>query len=99
MKYPMKLNVLLAFMVFLIASTRGLAAEPFAPGQSWIYKSRPGETASRVLVHHLDDYPKVGKVIHVTISGLPGRRDHGVAVDALCDHLGLDKSAYALPPE
>lgn len=35
----------------------------------------------------------------VTISGLPGRRDHGVAVDALCDHLGLDKSAYALPPE
>lgn len=35
----------------------------------------------------------------LTISGLPGRRDHGVAVDALCDHLGLDKSAYALPPE
>lgn len=35
----------------------------------------------------------------LTISGLPGRRDHGVAVDALCDHLGFDKSAYALPPE
>ena len=35
----------------------------------------------------------------LTISGLPGRRDHGVAVDALCDHLGLDKSAYALPSE
>lgn len=35
----------------------------------------------------------------LTISGLPGRRDHGVAVDALCDHLGLDKSVYALPSE
>lgn len=35
----------------------------------------------------------------LTISGLPGRRDHGVAVDALCDHLGLDRSLYALPAE
>jgi uncharacterized protein (UPF0303 family) len=40
-----------------------------------------------------------GIVGALTISGLPGRRDHGVAVDALCDHLGLDKSAYALPSE
>ncbi|MGV8954483.1 MAG: heme-degrading domain-containing protein [Cypionkella sp.] len=35
----------------------------------------------------------------LTISGLPGRSDHGVAVDALCDHLGLDRSKFALPPE
>ena len=33
----------------------------------------------------------------LTISGLPGRDDHGVAVAALCDHLGLDRAAYALP--
>ena len=33
----------------------------------------------------------------LTISGLPGRSDHGVAVDALCDHLGLDRATYALP--
>lgn len=32
----------------------------------------------------------------VTISGLPGRADHGVAVDALCDHLGVDRASYAL---
>ena len=32
----------------------------------------------------------------VTISGLPGRDDHGVAVDALCDHLGLERADYAL---
>lgn len=35
----------------------------------------------------------------LTISGLPGRDDHGVAVAALCDHLGLDRSGYALPKE
>lgn len=35
----------------------------------------------------------------LTISGLPGRDDHGVAVAALCDHLGLDRAAFALPRE
>jgi uncharacterized protein (UPF0303 family) len=35
----------------------------------------------------------------LTISGLPGRSDHGVAVDALCDHLGRDRSEFALPTE
>jgi len=35
----------------------------------------------------------------LTISGLPGRDDHGVAVDALCDHLGLDRAVYALPAQ
>ena len=35
----------------------------------------------------------------LTISGLPGRSDHGVAVAALCDHLGLDRAVYALPAE
>ena len=33
----------------------------------------------------------------LTISGLPGRSDHGVAVDALCDHLGKPRADYALP--
>lgn len=40
-----------------------------------------------------------GVIGALTISGLPGRRDHGVAVDALCEHLGLDKTAYALSAE
>lgn len=35
----------------------------------------------------------------LTISGLPGRMDHGVAVAALCGHLGLDAASYALPAE
>jgi uncharacterized protein (UPF0303 family) len=35
----------------------------------------------------------------LTISGLPGRSDHGVAVAVLCDHLGFDRRNYALPTE
>ncbi|MBU1305785.1 MAG: heme-degrading domain-containing protein [Alphaproteobacteria bacterium] len=35
----------------------------------------------------------------LTISGLPGRSDHAVAVDALCDHLGLSRADFALPAE
>jgi len=38
-----------------------------------------------------------GMVGCITISGLPQRDDHSVAVDALCDELGLDKQALALP--
>jgi len=40
-----------------------------------------------------------GIIGSITISGLPGRSDHGVAVAALCDHLGLDRAVYALPAE
>jgi uncharacterized protein (UPF0303 family) len=40
-----------------------------------------------------------GIVGALTISGLPGRDDHGVAVDALCDHLRLDKKSFALPKQ
>jgi uncharacterized protein (UPF0303 family) len=40
-----------------------------------------------------------GIIGSLTISGLPGRSDHGVAVDALCDYLGRDRTLFALPPE
>lgn len=40
-----------------------------------------------------------GIVGAITISGLPGRDDHGVAVDALCDHLQFDKKSFALPKQ
>lgn len=40
-----------------------------------------------------------GIVGSVTVSGLPGRTDHGVVVDALCDHLGIARADYALGAE
>lgn len=35
----------------------------------------------------------------IAVSGLPEREDHGVVVDALCSHLGIDGRELALPPE
>ncbi|MCS6762393.1 MAG: heme-degrading domain-containing protein [Candidatus Devosia symbiotica] len=35
----------------------------------------------------------------LTISGLPGRQDHGVAVSALATHLGLQPQDLALPSQ
>lgn len=32
----------------------------------------------------------------VTVSGLHERDDHNVAVDAVCEHLGVDRAAFAL---
>lgn len=40
--------------------------------------------------------PGAGIIGTLTISGMPGRKDHGVAVDALCDHLGKSRADYAL---
>ena len=39
----------------------------------------------------------VGAVGAFGVSGLPERQDHGVIVDALCDHLGIERKALALP--
>ncbi|MHB1103257.1 MAG: heme-binding protein [Devosia sp.] len=35
----------------------------------------------------------------ITISGVPGRRDHGFAIEAICGHLGIDYAPLALPPQ
>lgn len=41
----------------------------------------------------------VGVIGAITVSGVPGRRDHGYVVEAICAHLRLDYAALALPPE
>ena len=37
-----------------------------------------------------------GVVGVVAVSGLPQRQDHAIIVDALCDHLGIDRKELAL---
>jgi uncharacterized protein (UPF0303 family) len=39
-----------------------------------------------------------GLIGAITVSGLHERDDHRVVVEAICDHLGADKTALSLPP-
>jgi uncharacterized protein (UPF0303 family) len=38
-----------------------------------------------------------GPIGSITVSGLPEAEDHRVVVEAICDHLGMDKAKVALP--
>jgi len=40
----------------------------------------------------------VGVIGCITVSGLHERDDHQVAVDAVCQQLGVDNTSYTLPP-
>jgi len=40
-----------------------------------------------------------GAVGVICVSGLPQRQDHAIVVDALCDHLDIERSTLALPAQ
>ncbi|NID04269.1 hypothetical protein HBF26_05190 [Luteibacter jiangsuensis] len=42
----------------------------YAVGQSWTYRTRPGEEASRVAIRRIDIEPEDGEVFHVSILGV-----------------------------
>ncbi|MDQ0592784.1 hypothetical protein QFZ37_001153 [Chryseobacterium ginsenosidimutans] len=39
-------------------------------GQEWNYKTRKGEENSTLKILKIEEYPKIGKVIHISIGGL-----------------------------
>jgi len=73
----MKPQVLLAFTMTLLAVSAFASTDPFAPGQTWSYAARPDEAGSRVQVLRIEDYPEIGRVVHVSIVGLTVRRKPG----------------------
>ena len=63
MKRLLLIMSLLSF--FGIASAQG-----FAEGQVWSYKTRKGEESSRVLINKIESHPKLGKIFHISVSGV-----------------------------
>ena len=42
----------------------------YKPGQIWEYKTRPGESASRITILRVENADKVGVIVHVGIAGV-----------------------------
>jgi hypothetical protein len=45
-----------------------------AAGQTWRYRTRPEETGSMLRILMIEDQPTVGRVVHVSLTGLHIRR-------------------------
>lgn len=63
-----KLYTLIAtVLLFLFSCTKN--AE-YSVGQEWQYKTRPTEEKSTLKILKIEEYPKTGKVIHISVSRL-----------------------------
>jgi len=74
----------LALMLAMAFSGGGeTAADPYAVGQVWEYRTRPQETQSLLMIREIEDRPTIGRVYHVSILGIrpdatwgPNQIDH-----------------------
>jgi uncharacterized protein (UPF0303 family) len=68
-------------------------------GESLLFAERYGLSASEYVLAG-GGFPirvkGAGVIGVIAVSGLPQRQDHGIIVDALCDHLGRDRASMAL---
>jgi hypothetical protein len=75
------------FLICLALGALGAAAAADAPnftaGQVWAYRARPGEEMSRLLIDKVEDDPRLGRIYHISITGVhigrPGASVHFVS--------------------
>lgn len=48
----------------------------YSEGQVWSYKTRPGEGKSTVLINKVESDEKLGKIFHISISGVKVKNLH-----------------------
>lgn len=60
-----------AALLILLSCTKN--DTKYSAGQEWNYKTRPTEENSTLTILKIEEYPKTGKVIHISISGLKMR--------------------------
>jgi len=60
-----------------LLSVLGLAkAGEYSEGQVWSYKTRPGEEKSTVLINKVELNEKLGKIFHISVSGVEVKNKH-----------------------
>lgn len=66
-----KLQILTTLFLFLfLTNCKNPETTKYKVGQEWNYKTRKGEENSTVKILKIEEYPKHGKVIHISIGGL-----------------------------
>jgi len=68
----------------------------FKVGQVWKYKTRPNEENSRLTIAKVENEPKNGNIIHITVTNLKIKNPHAPSgYTDLIGHMPLAESAVA----
>jgi hypothetical protein len=84
-------------------ATRPLAVAPssskFRPGQVWTFKTPPGQPNARLTILRVEDGGKVGRVVHIALSGVSYTGGHTEIPRLPFAESAIDKSVIALERE
>jgi hypothetical protein len=63
------MRILVSVLVFFLPTVLAVADDKptFAPNQEWSYHARPQDADSTIVIGLIQDHPKMGRVIHVTV--------------------------------
>jgi hypothetical protein len=81
----MRMRVLFLLCVVLGTPVEASSATPdFSAGQVWAYRTRPGEEMSRLLIDKVADDPRLGRIYHISVTGIHiGRTDASAKMGAI----------------
>jgi len=65
-----RFSILIITTLFLSQCKNNSEVNKYRVGQEWNYKTRSGEEKSTLKILKVEEYPKTGKVIHISVSGL-----------------------------
>lgn len=92
----------LAGMAVPVSGSETMQKHDYVAGQVWTYSTRPIDLKSTLTVLKVDEFPKVGKIIHIRIddvnlknSGAPGGVSHQVGHIPIAEN-ALSKSTIKL---
>ncbi len=90
----MKLYPLTALILLFLAGCTKKDDMKYSVGQEWNYKTRPTEENSTLTILKIEEYPKNGKVIHISVSGLKMKNpQHPDGIANRISHLPLSEEA------
>ncbi len=95
--YPLVVTILL----FFLGCTKKDDMK-YNVGQEWKYKTRQGEENSTLKILKIEEYPTIGKVVHISLSGLKMKNpQHPTGIADKISHLpiteeALDKSIISI---